>query len=275
MSYRLLLIEDDYDIAEMLTYYFKLHHCEIIHADDGESGVELAQSVFPNLVLLDIMLPDMDGYDVCAQLRRRTLTKYIPILFLTQKDERVSKVRGLELGADDYITKPFDPDELRLRVQRSIRRATADNLQEARTGLPTGTMIEDEISHKLAGNKPFKIFSYRLAGFESYHDAYGFVAANEVLHRAGQILQKAVRELGTPNDFIGIVENEFILLTHAGDESVLDNAAKLRFAQEVTTFYSFIDAEQGGIVLRPGTPDEEFVPLMRVVSQMQSLSGAG
>src|SRR5688572_25118114 len=143
-KHRLLLIEDDPDVAEMLLMYFQALEYDVLHADNGKEGIELARTKFPNLILLDVMLPDMDGYEICFRLRKMSLTKYIPTLFLTQKDERASKVKGLELGADDYITKPFDIDELRLRVEGAIRRATRENLHEARSGLPTGQLIEDE-----------------------------------------------------------------------------------------------------------------------------------
>src|SRR5512141_992467 len=132
---RLLVIEDDIDVSEMLVAYFTSQGYEVFNAMTGGDGIALARSKFPNLVLLDVMLPDMDGFDVCRVLRTTTLTKYIPICFLTQRDSRADKVAGLELGADDYVTKPFDIEELRLRVQGSIRRATRDALQDPRCGL--------------------------------------------------------------------------------------------------------------------------------------------
>src|SRR5215207_1160519 len=147
-AYRLLLIEDDFDVAEMLLMYFQALQYEVLHADTGEAGIEIARTRFPNLILLDVLLPDMDGYDVCVNLRRRALTKYIPTLFLTQIDERSSKVKGLTLGADDYITKPFDIDELRLRVENAIKRARRENLNEPRTGLPTGELVEEELKRR-------------------------------------------------------------------------------------------------------------------------------
>src|SRR5690606_14863287 len=110
------------------------------------------------------------GYEICYKLRNMSMTKYIPTLFLTQKDERASKVKGLELGADDYITKPFDIDELRLRVEGGIRRATRENLHEARSGLPTGSYIEDE-RQKRKGTA-FKELAFKLHGFSAYTDVY-------------------------------------------------------------------------------------------------------
>jgi CheY-like chemotaxis protein len=253
---RLLLIEDDYDVAEMLLMYFTSQGYETLHADNGSDGVMLARSQFPNLILLDIMLPDMDGYDVCLRLRRMALTKFIPILFLTQRDERASKVRGLELGADDYITKPFDVDELRLRVKGTINRATRENLHEPRTGLPTGTLIDDEVQRRRAQGGTFQVMGYRVQGFQPYQDVYGFVAANDVLSYAGTLMQKIVAEHGTEQDFIGIQE----------DISVLDQTIKSRFSADVQAFYSYFDVEGGGLVINAGTDQETVVPLMSLVS---------
>jgi CheY-like chemotaxis protein len=263
---RLLLIEDDYDVAEMLLMYFTSQGYETLHADNGSDGVMLARSQFPNLILLDIMLPDMDGYDVCLRLRRMALTKFIPILFLTQRDERASKVRGLELGADDYITKPFDVDELRLRVKGTINRATRENLHEPRTGLPTGTLIDDEVQRRRAQGGTFQVMGYRVQGFQPYQDVYGFVAANDVLSYAGTLMQKIVAEHGTEQDFIGIQEDEFWLLTHVEDISVLDQTIKSRFSADVQAFYSYFDVEGGGLVINAGTDQETVVPLMSLVS---------
>ena len=258
---RLLLVEDDYDVAEMLVMYFRSHNYEVLHADTGLHGIELARTKFPNLILLDVMLPYMDGYDVCVQLRNTALTKYIPILFLTQRDERASKVRGLELGADDYITKPFDIDELRLRVSGSINRATRENLHEARTGLPTGQMVDEELK-RAELNDASKVMTYRIIGFKSFNDVYGFVAANDVLKHAGSIAQRMLSEHGTASDFVGIVKDELVVITHGEKADELENAIKSRFAEEVRAFYSFIDVDQGGILLNEGEDNQQLVPLM-------------
>lgn len=263
---RLLLIEDDYDVAEMLLMYFASQGYETLHADNGTEGVALARAQFPNLILLDIMLPDMDGYDVCLRLRRMALTKFIPILFLTQRDERASKVRGLELGADDYITKPFDVDELRLRVKGTINRATRENMHEPRTGLPTGTLIDDEVQRRRNQGDVFQVMGYRVQDFQSYQDVYGFVAANDVLSYAGNLMQKIVAEYGTEQDFIGIQEDEFWLLTHVEDITVLDQTIKTRFSADVQAFYSYFDVEGGGLVINAGTDQETIVPLMSLAS---------
>lgn len=265
-KHRLLVIEDDYDVAEMLLMYFQSHGYEVIHADTGLVGVEMARSKFPNLILLDVMLPEMDGYDVCRELRKQSLTRYIPAIFLTQRDERASKVKGLELGADDYITKPFDVDELRLRVQGAIRRATRESLHEVRTGLPTGPLIEEELTRRYHDDQPYLELHYAVQSFQAYADLYGFIAADDVIGFIGRTIQQAVSQHGTQNDFVGIKDNEFIVLTHTTDPLRLDEAIKRAFEEGVRPFYSFLDSERGEMVLNEGAENELHVPLMALQS---------
>jgi DNA-binding response OmpR family regulator len=258
---RLLLIEDDHDVSEMLLMYFGAHQYEVIHADSGNSGINLARTRFPNLILLDVMLPDIDGYDVCRRLREMSFTRYIPIIFLTQRDERANKVKGLSLGADDYITKPFDIDELRLRVQSSIQRATRESLHEARTGLPTGQLVEDEINRRHHAEIPFQRFTLEVEGFKSYSEVYGFMASNNVLAFTGSAICEVVSEQGTPDDFVGIVDDHFVLLTHSPDGAAMVAAIQQKFQAVVTTFYSFQDVAAGGVVIQ-----SNLVPLMSLTA---------
>jgi CheY-like chemotaxis protein len=268
---RVLLIEDDFDVAEMLLMYFQAIGYDVLHADSGAAGINIAQSKFPNLILLDVMLPDMDGYDVCVELRKRALTKYIPTLFLTQRDERSDKVRGLTLGADDYITKPFDIDELRLRIESAIRRATRENLHEARTGLPTGELVEEElIRRKGSGYTELRMV---LDGFNAYTEVYSFMAANDALYHAASVIRDVVSETGTKDDFVGVLKDEFVLATYVRDASTLEQQIQTRFEDIVKTLYNFVDAERGGLTLHPGMDNERFVPLMRLVRSASAAVG--
>ena len=142
---RLMIVEDDTDISNMLRIYFQSQDYDVAVAQRGEDALEMCRQQLPHIIVLDIMLPDMDGYDVCRNLRGNLRTSHIPIIFLTQKDERSDKIHGLELGADDYITKPFDLEELKLRVKNAMTRATIQNLTTPTTGLPSGQLIEDQL----------------------------------------------------------------------------------------------------------------------------------
>ena len=131
---RLLVVEDDVDIANMLKIYFSGMEFEVDVAHRGSDALEKTKHVLPHLIVLDIMLPDIDGYEVCRKLRTSMRTSHIPVIFLTQKDERSDKLQGLELGADDYITKPFDIEELKLRVTGAIRRSEREKSHRSALG---------------------------------------------------------------------------------------------------------------------------------------------
>ena len=126
------------------------------------------------------MLPDIDGYEVCRRLRTSTRTSHIPIIFLTQKDERSDKLQGLELGADDYITKPFDIEELKLRVQNAIARAERESLTDPRSGLPAGRLIEDQLRN-IIRRDDWVFMDLQINYFDAFREIYGFVAADDVI----------------------------------------------------------------------------------------------
>lgn len=259
---RLLLIEDDPDVAEMLVTYFDILQVEILHATDGSEGIALARAKAPTLILLDVMLPDMTGWDIARQLRSAALTRYIPIIFLTQRTERSAKLKGLGLGADDYITKPFDVEELRLRVRRAIQRATQERLYEPRTGLPGEPLIEAELK-RLDGKQGWQRLDVHIQGLEAFRDHYGFLSADEAMAFAAKTLLAAVRQCGTADDFVGVTESDhFVVLTHTSQLEAFQKAMEEGFAAGVRALYNFQDAERGYLLLNPGTPQEQRVPLM-------------
>src|SRR5512136_2093303 len=236
---RILVVEDDFDISTMLRIYFTGQGFEVGVAPRGGDALELTRKSLPHLIVLDIMLPDMDGYSVCRYLRTTTRTSHIPIIFLTQKDERSDRIAGLELGADDYITKPFDIEELRLRVQNAQRRAERESLTNPTTGLPSGKMIEEQL-RGLMRRKNWGLLYVGLPGIEAFNDVYGFVAGDEVLRFAALIMSESVDNLGTPEDFIGHVGgDDFIIITRTDRAKPLADALVSRFNTEVGTHYDF------------------------------------
>jgi GGDEF domain-containing protein len=217
----------------------------------------------------------MDGFDVCKALRTTTLTKHIPITFLTQKDGRADKVAGLELGADDYVTKPFDVEELRLRVQGSIRRASRESLQDPRTNLPTSAVINDV--RELVSKRPgFVQLNIQLAGLSAFRDRYGFMAADEALSFAGQALTETIAKDGTVDDFAGTsAEDQFVVFTFTPNVPGFIDALTGRFKEGVKRLYNFADTERGYMVITENDKEIQ-VPLMHfVVSQMEELVPSG
>jgi two-component system phosphate regulon response regulator PhoB len=154
----ILVVEDEEDIVELIEYHLKQSGFSVIRALDGPAGLELARKRRPGLVILDLMLPGMDGKDVCRALKSNPLTQSIPILMLTAKTEEVDRVIGFELGADDYVTKPFSPRELVLRVKAILRRKQAP--AEAEKMIQIGELLIDIDRHRVSiKNHPVQLTS--------------------------------------------------------------------------------------------------------------------
>jgi PleD family two-component response regulator len=248
---RLMVVEDDTDIANMLRIYFTGQGYDVDIASRGRDALDKTRQVMPHLIVLDIMLPDIDGYEVCRTLRMNTRTSHIPVIFLTQKDERSDKLQGLELGADNYITKPFDIEELKLYVQNAIARSERESLTDPQSGLPSGRLIEDQL-RRVIRLKNWAFMDIRINNFEGFKDVYGFIAANDVLRFAGILLGEVVDEIGSAEDFIGHAGGDnFIVICKDSESSGIKQKIKARFAEEVLTHYNFMDRQQG-YVLAPG-----------------------
>jgi PleD family two-component response regulator len=242
---RLLVVEDDIDIGNMLKIYFSGMEFDVDVAMRGKDALEKTKQVLPHLIVLDIMLPDIDGYEVCRTLRTHMRTSHIPVIFLTQKDERSDKLQGLELGADDYITKPFDIEELKLRVQGAIRRSERESLTDPRSGLPAGRLIENRL-REIIRERGWALLDARINSFEPFKDVYGFVASDDVLRFTSMLIGEVVDELGTTSDFIGHAGGDnFIIITKEDKSEALKARLKERFDNEVQTHYNFMDRQQG------------------------------
>jgi diguanylate cyclase (GGDEF)-like protein len=242
---RLLVVEDDIDIGNMLKIYFSGMEFDVDVAVRGSEALEKTKQVLPHLIVLDIMLPDIDGYEVCRSLRTNMRTSHIPVIFLTQRDERSDKLQGLELGADDYITKPFDIEELKLRVQGAIRRSERESLTDPRSGLPAGRLIENRL-REIIREKGWALLDARINHFDSFKDVYGFVAGDDVLRFTAMQIGEVVDEVGTTSDFIGHAGGDnFIVITKEDKAEAMKARLKERFDNEVLTHYNFIDRQQG------------------------------
>jgi diguanylate cyclase (GGDEF)-like protein len=254
---RLLIVEDDFDISNMLRIYFDSQGYETIIAAGGEQGLETCRHNLPNLVILDILLPDINGYEVCRQLRSNLRTSHIPIIFLTQKDERSDEIAGLEMGADDYITKPFDLQLLLLRVEGALRRASWLNLTSPVTGLPSSRLIEEQL-RAIIRRGGWSVLYIGINNVTAFKDAYGFVAGDDVLRFTAMLLTEVLDEVGSGGDFVGhIGGDEFIIISNPGAAARIKSRLVHRFNEEVETFYNFQDRERGYVENESGK-----VPLM-------------
>jgi PleD family two-component response regulator len=271
MKGRILVVEDDFDISNMLRIYFGAQGYEVQVAPRGADALTMTRKQLPNLIMLDIMLPDMNGYDVCRELRTTTRTSHIPIIFLTQRDERSDKIKGLELGADDYITKPFDIEELKLRVQNSISAVQRQTQIDSRSNLPTGRLIEDQLRNLMRAGADWAYLDLKINYFDTFTDIYGFVAGDEVVRFMALLIGEVIDEIGAPEDYAGHPgRDNFVVISHNPDHETLRQTLIQRFNEDVLQHYSFIDRERGYVLVPDPIYGERQVPLMTLSVGMVS-----
>jgi len=241
---KILIIEDDLDVAEMLNAYFRVQGYEVFTVNWGEDGVRSCQTVHPDLVILDIRLPDIDGYEVARRLRSDRRTADVPIIFLTEKRDRSDRLQGLEIGADDYITKPFDVQELRLRVRNALKRISQGSLTNPVTGLPEGALVDEKLS-EIIGKDGAAVLFVSIENMVSFREAYGFVASDDVLRAISLMIVNTMREVSRPEDFLGHLSGtDFILVLPPSNLAALSEKLRARLEQSVEYFYPIKDREQ-------------------------------
>jgi PleD family two-component response regulator len=258
---KLLIVDDEPDILSMLQLYFNRKRYDVVITSRGEEAVNKAIQDPPDLVILDIILPDIDGYEVCNRLRQHLRTKFIPIIFLSQKTNRKDKLKGLELGVDDYITKPFDIEELQLRVQNALNRAERESYTDAQSRLPSVRIIEDHLRQIIKTNG-WSFMDIHINRFHPFKEEYGFLAASDVLRFIAMLMTDISNQLGSNEDFIGHAGGEnFVMIIKEGTAQPIANELKKRFDTEVRTYYNFTDRDQGFMQLLING-EEEKIELM-------------
>jgi len=241
---KILIVEDDLDVADMLNAYFRVQGYEVFTVNWGEDGVRAATTARPDLMILDIRLPDIDGYEVARRLRSDRKTSTIPIIFLTEKRDRADRLHGLELGADDYITKPFDVQELRLRVRNALRRASQDTLTNPVTGLPEGPVVDEHLTECLSKDN-WALILIALEHLDAFREHYGFVASDDVMRAVNLMIQNAMREAGISENFLGhLTPAEFVLIAEPGTAAGMAERIRTRLEQSLDYFYPIKDRDQ-------------------------------
>ncbi len=241
----ILVVEDDRETADMLKTYFEALGYHMSWASWGADALRLTQEAQPDLIVLDIRLPDIDGYEVCRQLRAQRRTEHVPIIFLTERRERMDRLSGLELGAVDYITKPFDIQELRLRVRNALMRSRFETLVDPVTGLAGPPLIDDKLS-ALLEQAGWALLCVGVDGLDRFGDAYGFVARDDALRALGLVLGNTTSEGGVDPDsyFIGQLSNTiFLIVVDASRSQELRNRLALRLKQAINYFYPAKDRQ--------------------------------
>jgi len=249
----------------MTAEILEIENYQVRTAENGRVGIGKALAELPDLILCDIMMPELDGYDVYEALSQNRETASVPFIFLTAKSEKSDVRKGMTMGADDYVTKPFDIEELKLRVANAITAAKRQNQLDPKSGLPTGRLIEDHLRNLLRGSDNWSYIDIKIKNFEPFTEVYGFVAGDEVVRFMSPLISEVVEEQGTANDYVGHPgRDNFVIITHTDNAKRLQERLMERFDEGIQQHYSFIDRERGYILVPDSDSGEKQIGLMKL-----------
>ena len=281
-SIKVLVVDDDPVLLRMVQTFLLSSEepYEVLTANSGQEALDIAAQEVPDLVLLDLMMPDMDGIEVCVRLRANRSTYLIPVIMLTASALHDHRLEALRTGVDDYLSKPFDPEELEVRIASLIRRIGMSRASNPLTGLPGNLAIEHEINQRLVGEQVLACAYVDIDNFKAFNDYYGFERGDDCIKLVAQVLIKAVDERGEAADFLGhIGGDDFILVTELERvETILDLVVEL-FDSEVRELYSEADRERGWIEILNRQKETTKYPITSLsigvsTNERRELSGA-
>jgi diguanylate cyclase (GGDEF)-like protein len=261
----ILVVDDDPDIARFVEVNLRSAGYEVAVAGDGEEALTRAGDLRPDLVLLDVMMPRIDGFEVAQRLRKNPQTANTSIIMLTAKALSADKVTGLQSGADDYIIKPFDPIELLARVKGTLRRAKEMRNLSPLTGLPGNIRIQEEIERQVREGRSFAVLYCDLDNFKAYNDQKGFVRGDRLIQSTARIIQDAVVEADGAEGFVGHVGgDDFVAVVEPQDAEAVAAAICRKFDANRLEFYEPEDLERGFVRIEDRKGVMQDVPLVGV-----------
>ena len=248
---RVLVVDDDRNLRKIIQTNLELAGYDVTSASSGDEAMHILDGIQPDLVVLDVMMPLMDGYEVARRIRRHPSNTHVPIIMLTAKGEVDDKLAGFEAGADDYMTKPFGPQELLARVKAKIRRVEVDASLSPLTRLPGNLAIEAELRRRIETNAPFAVLYLDLDNFKAFKDVYGFTHGDEAIQLVASTSTDMVRRRGTPQDFVGhIGGDDFIIVTLPDRAEEIAREIIDTFDRDIRKLYNEQDLRQGYIETR-------------------------
>ncbi|MFH1198831.1 MAG: response regulator [Candidatus Omnitrophota bacterium] len=265
MSFKILVADDDPDIRDVLKLTLGEENYEILEACDGEEALKIIATKPLDLVLLDYKMPKIDGRQVCIRVKKDLLLRHLPIIMLTGQGDIKDKVDGIDAGADDYVVKPFEPQELIARIRMILRRTKRDLEANPLTRLPGNVSILNETARRLDSKAKFAVCYIDINKFKSYNDIYGFEHGDDVIRETARILLRAAGNSGNPDDFVGhIGGDDFVIITSIPAADKICEEIIKAFDQAAPSFYNETDRKQGFIIARDRKGNIEKTPLVAI-----------
>ncbi|HWC31509.1 MAG TPA: response regulator, partial [Actinomycetota bacterium] len=262
---RILVVDDDPDIARFIDVNLRAHGYDVVLASDGVEALEKAREAPPNLALVDVMMPRMDGFELVERLRGGVRTANVPVIILTARALTADKVVGLTAGADDYIIKPFDPVELVARVKGTLRRAQEMRAASPLTGLPGNVQIREHLTRLIAKGQPFALLYADLDNFKAYNDHYGFLRGDVAIRAMSHCIQEAARDVAGDDVFVGHVGgDDFVVACRPHQAEPICETIVSRCSAESPKLYDDADRERGHIEVESRRGGVERFPMLSI-----------
>ena len=263
----ILVADDDPDIVRFVEVNLRLEGFEVQSASNGSDAIRRAREIDPELILLDWMMPDKDGLEVCQALRADPATAHVSIVMLTAKAMAEDRIAGLDQGADDYICKPFDPAELIARVKSALRRKHQMRAVSPLTNLPGNFQIAEELQRRLTSPRaPWALAYADLDNFKPFNDKYGFMRGDLAIRYTSQVLLDALGEVPEEETFIGHVGgDDFVVIMSPADYvEVFCRQVCERFDAGIRQYYDPEDASAGYIDVADRQQEVHRFPLLSI-----------
>ena len=273
---QILVVEDDSDLRKILRAILMREGYSVLTAGDGEEGLEVVEAHHPDLILLDVMMPKMDGRELCRRLKANVRTSQIPIIMLTAMSETNDRIGGLDLGANDYVTKPYEQHELLMRVRNLLDWGRLQRDANPLTGLPGNKGIEQQLRLRLENGGDFVFMYLDVDHFKPFNDFYSYQKGDQIIRLLAFLLRQAVDDLGAPTDFVGHVGgDDFVVITQPDRAQQVGDWIIQRFDEQVPELYNEVDRERGYIETKNRQGLVQRYPIMTLTIAAVSTANQG
>ena len=242
----ILVVEDEASVRRILEYLMQESGYQVYSAADGQEALDKARQLRPDLILLDVMLPRMDGHQVCREIRKDFKIAHTPIIMLTARSATHDRISGLQQGANDYVAKPWVRAELLTRIQNLL--ALSRNKQDANplTGLPGNTAIDEEVTRRLDAGEDFCFLYLDLDNFKGYNDTYGYAKGDDAIKLLAGVLAETVQKYDPGTVFTGHVGgDDFVMVTPEPEGRPIADHIVLEFDERKKTLFREGDLKRG------------------------------
>jgi len=264
-TYRIFVVDDEPHIRQILKFTLGRAGYDVVTCADGAEALEEMRKIKPDLVLLDVMMPSVDGHTVCRKMREDFTLSQVPVIMLSAKGEAGDKVAGLEGGANDYLVKPYSNDELLLRVKNVLEWNIKQREANPLTGLPGNPAIERELIKRIASQEPYAFLYIDIDNFKGFNDYYGYQKGDEIIVFLAGILRKTIDKIGSRDDFIGhIGGDDFVMIASPTRAEIMAKYIVDEFDKSALLLLNAEDVRRGYLEIRDRQGEIKRIPVMSV-----------